>query len=90
MRFLRELLSARQDFGERILTQRLVIYRRWVKGFSPLRTDEAIAEQNKKLLLDRLCNTVNLSLEVADRTCVADGGAEVPCEDGGDDAPSSL
>ncbi len=110
MRYLRELLAVRQDMGERILTQRLVIYQRWVKTFrcahtphlplyaralscvradlrvccavsvcSPLAMDEAIREANKKLLFNKLLSSVNMSLEVPDRECIADGGGAEPC-----------
>jgi hypothetical protein len=120
VRYLRELLAVRQDMGERILTQRLVIYQRWVKTFrsasththkhththtspaavcaraqlrvradlrvrcavsvcSPLAMDEAIREANKKLLFNKLLSSVNMSLEVPDRECIADGGGAEPC-----------
>jgi hypothetical protein len=79
VRFLSELLAARQDFGERILTQRLVIYQRWVKTFSPAGMDARIKENNKKLLLARLSSTINMSLEAPDRECVAEGGGSEPC-----------
>ena len=77
-RFLSELLAVREDFGERILTQRQTVYRRWVKNFSPEKFDDKISEGNRALLVARLTATVNMSLEVADRECVVDGKPE-PC-----------
>jgi len=52
--FLRALLAARQDYGERLIEQRLVVYQRWVKTFSPDRMNAAILEANKQLLLETL------------------------------------
>ena len=62
---MQKLLAEHQDFGERILTQRLVVYQRWVKRFAPAAMDAAIKEANKKLLVERLSVTANMSLEVA-------------------------
>ena len=68
----------REDFGDRILTQRLTVYRRWVKSFSPQGFDDKIRDGNRALLMARLSATVNMSLEVADRECIVDGKPE-PC-----------
>jgi hypothetical protein len=57
------------------------VYQRWVKTFSPLAMDEAIREANKKLLFDKLLSSVNMSLEVPDRECIAEGGGSEPCKD---------
>lgn len=61
--FLRALLQQRQDFGERLIEQRLVIYQRWVKSFDKTLTNEAILAANKALLLERLMGTVNMNSE---------------------------
>lgn len=74
-----ELLAVREDFGDRILTQRLTVYRRWVKTFSPEKFDEKIQSNNRDLLVARLSATVNLSLEVGDRECTAADGKSEPC-----------
>lgn len=68
----------REDFGERILVQRLTVYRRWVKSFSAQGFDEKISEGNRALLVARLTATVNMNLTAADRECVVDGKPE-PC-----------
>ena len=78
-RFVSELLAVREDFGDRILTQRLTVYRRWVKTFSPESFDNKIQANNRDLLVARLSATVNLSLEVADRECTAADGKSEPC-----------
>ncbi len=78
--FLRALLAERQDFGERLIEQRLVIYQRWVKSFSPLKMHDSILEANKKLLLETMLRSVNLSLEAEESECVGDGSA-AECED---------
>lgn len=62
-----ELLAVREDFGERILTQRLTVYRRWVKSFSPQAFDDKVRDENRNLMLARLSMTVNMSLEVGER-----------------------
>lgn len=79
--FLRALLAARQDYGERLIEQRLVVYQRWVKTFSPDRMNAAILEANKQLLLETLMKGINMSLEVQE--CSVDG-KPVPCEDNQD------
>jgi hypothetical protein len=82
-RFLSELLAVREDFGDRILTQRLTVYRRWVKSFSPEGFDNMIRDQNRDLLVARLSATVNMSLEVGDRECIVEGKpAPCPPEEG--------
>jgi hypothetical protein len=80
-RFLRALLAEREDFGQRMLTQRLVVYQRWVKSFTPELMNDAIQEANKALLIQRLSTTVNMALEAPDRECVAESGAPEPCPD---------
>jgi hypothetical protein len=80
-RFLRALLAEREDFGQRMLTQRLVVYQRWVKSFTPELMNDAIQEANKALLIQRLSTTVNMSLEAPDRECVAEDGTPEPCPD---------
>jgi len=61
--FLRALLQQRQDFGERLIEQRLVIYQRWVKSFDKTLMNESILAANKALLLERLMGTVNMDSE---------------------------
>ena len=76
--FLRALLAARQDYGERLIEQRLVVYQRWVKTFSPDRMNAAILEANKQLLLETLMKGINMSLEAQHP-----GNSQEPLADGG-------
>lgn len=73
------LLAEREDFGDRILTQRLVVFRRWFKGFSAERLDAAIRDANREALYSRLSSTVNLSLEAAEPECMGADGQPAPC-----------
>jgi RbcX protein len=65
--FLRALLNEREDMGQRLMEQRLVIFQRWYKGFKASDFNDQIQESNKELLLETMMKRVNMSLEAEDR-----------------------
>ena len=78
--FLRALLNERQDYGVRLMEQRLVIFQRWFKGFKPSAFNDAIKASNKELLLATMLSTINMDLEVPDKEDLKPGEAFEPPE----------
>jgi hypothetical protein len=78
--FLRALLNERQDYGVRLMEQRLVIFQRWFKGFKASKFNDEIQASNKELLLATMLSTINMDLEAPDKEDLEPGEASKPPE----------